>query len=137
MAYGYYPNYQQPSVFNQQGAVPDALSQLKNPYQTQTNTGLLWVQGENAAKAWMVAPGNTLALWDTEAPMIYVKSVDPSGLPTIKKYRWEEVSAEPENHSCKCSDKFISKEEFSELKTSVNEIAKKLEDLTKEEIGHA
>lgn len=133
MAYGYYPNYQQPNVFNPQGAVPDVLNQFKTPYQPQTNNGLLWVQGENAAKAWMVTAGNTLALWDTEAPMIYLKSTDSTGIPTIKKLRWEEVTDEPEKHSCNCPDKFIGKEEFSELKKSVDELIKKFDEFTKEE----
>lgn len=34
--------------------------------QVQQNTGLIWVQGEQAAKSYLVAPGSTVQLWDSE-----------------------------------------------------------------------
>lgn len=65
MNYNYYPMY---------------------PYatqQTQTN-GLTWISGIEAAKAWYVAPNTTVALWDSEAQVIYVKSADATGMPSMK-----------------------------------------------------
>lgn len=51
--------------------------------QAQTN-GLTWVTGIEAAKAWYVAPNTTVALWDSEAQTIYIKSADASGMPSMK-----------------------------------------------------
>ena len=51
--------------------------------QAQT-TGLIWVQGEAAAKSYLVAPGCTVALWDSEEKVIYLKSADVSGMPSLK-----------------------------------------------------
>jgi hypothetical protein len=42
------------------------------------------VQGIEGAKAYLVAPNNSVDLWDSEAPVIYQKSADPSGMPSIK-----------------------------------------------------
>lgn len=62
----------------------------QNPYmiqpyqQVQPTYGINWVQGLNGAKAYLVAPGNTVQLWDSESQTIYLKSADPSGLPSIK-----------------------------------------------------
>ena len=48
------------------------------------NTGLTWVQGEAAAKSWYVQPGTTAALWDSEAQVIYLKTADAAGMPSMK-----------------------------------------------------
>lgn len=65
----YYPQYQ-----NQ------ALAQ-----QPQTNAGgIIWVQGEAGAKSYLVAPNTTVQLWDSENQVIYLKSADATGMPSIK-----------------------------------------------------
>lgn len=61
-----------------------------NPYQppqmmqSQEQTGPIWVQGEAGAKSFLIGPGKTVALWDSEAQVIYLKSADPSGMPSMK-----------------------------------------------------
>lgn len=52
--------------------------------QTQQNQGLIWVQGEQAAKSYLVAPNSTVQLWDSEEKVIYLKSADASGMPSMK-----------------------------------------------------
>lgn len=52
--------------------------------QPNQSTGLKWVQGEAAAKSYPIAPGNTVDLWDSEAQVIYLKSADASGMPSMK-----------------------------------------------------
>ena len=52
------------------------------PFQQQN--GLIWVQGEAGAKSYLIAPNNTVALWDSESQTIYLKSADPSGMPSMK-----------------------------------------------------
>ena len=47
-------------------------------------TGITWVQGETGAKAYPVAPNTTVQLWDSEAQVIYLKSADASGMPSMK-----------------------------------------------------
>ena len=54
------------------------------PQQTQQNNGIIWVSGEAGAKAYMVAPNNTVQLWDSESQTIYLKSADASGMPSIR-----------------------------------------------------
>lgn len=92
----YFPSYQ-PGYFTQ--PVPDQLAQLRQnqqmqgmqqsipqpqmPHPVETN-GIIWVQGEAGAKAYLVAPGSTVALWDSENQTIYLKSVDMSGMPSMR-----------------------------------------------------
>lgn len=46
--------------------------------------GIIWVSGEAGAKAYLVAPNNTVQLWDSESQTIYLKSADGSGMPSMK-----------------------------------------------------
>lgn len=64
MNYGYYPNYQY--------------------QQPQNNSSLIWVSGEAGAKAYLVAPNTTVQLWDSEKNVVYIKSADASGMPSMK-----------------------------------------------------
>ena len=47
------------------------------------NTNLIWIQGENAVKASFVPNGGKVVFFDSELPVIYIKSVDASGKPEI------------------------------------------------------
>ena len=62
--------------------------QQYQPMQTQApqnaGNGLIWVQGEQAAKSYLVAPNSTVQLWDSEEKVIYLKSADASGMPSMK-----------------------------------------------------
>ena len=68
---GYPATYQNPYLF-------------QPTYQQPQNTGLIWVQGESGAKSYLVAPNNTVQLWDSESQTIYIKSADASGMPSMK-----------------------------------------------------
>jgi len=52
--------------------------------QQAPQNGLIWVQGEQAAKSYLVAPNSTVQLWDSEEKVIYLKSADASGMPSMK-----------------------------------------------------
>jgi hypothetical protein len=56
--------------------------QQMNYQQSQSNSGFQWVQGEAAAKAFHVDPGQTVLLMDSDSPVLYLKSTDVSGRPT-------------------------------------------------------
>lgn len=79
-----YPPYYQPNYQPQPYAPPmmDQLAQLRA--QQPASNPMIWVQGEAAAKSYLVAAGNTVPLWDSENMCIYVKSVDASGVPSMR-----------------------------------------------------
>lgn len=81
---------------------------------TNSNNGLLWVQGETGAKSYLVAPNCTVLLMDSEAQKFYIKSADASGMPIpLRVFEYKEVGATP-------TVEYVTKEEFekalSELK---------------------
>ena len=68
----------------QQMYPPQQFQPVQPPQQPQSQQGLIWVQGEQAAKSYLVAPNSTVQLWDSEEKVIYLKSADASGMPSMK-----------------------------------------------------
>ena len=54
----------------------------------QTQNTFAWIQGEEAAKAYPVAPGNTIVLIDSDKPIMYMKTADLSGRPQPIQIRY-------------------------------------------------
>lgn len=135
MAYPYQNNYPYP--------MPDRLAQLQYPQMmqvpqmmTQQNNGLLWVSGEIGAKSYLVAPGTTVLLMDSEAQRFYLKSTDVSGIPNIRTFEYSEVRPEaqkqPLNVSENLSEQFVTREEYNEMRAQYEAILTKLNELTTE-----
>ena len=106
MPYQYMPGYQpyyQPPMADQlaqlRGAqyqpFPLQIPQVQ-PQQAQTGgQSMVWVSGEAEAMAYLVAPNSAVALWDSNAPTIYLKQADASGKPSIKVYDLVERTQKP------------------------------------------
>lgn len=78
--------YQNPWNYGQQ-TYPTYLQSMQTQpaQQTSGDHGIKWVDGEVGAKAYQMPagwPANTpIALWDTNDTVIYLKSVNPMGMP--------------------------------------------------------
>ena len=124
MAYPYYNSMNYPQYPQMQGVqnVP-----LQN--QPQQNNGIIWVVGENGADSYLVAPGQTVLLWDSTAPVIYVKSADSMGRPSKRIYDYTERGAMvqskdilPQSDFAKQSDVDYLKNEIESLRAKFGEI---------------
>lgn len=122
MAYGFPVGYQQyyPNTFNNYPI-------NQNVGATQ-NSALIWVQGEAGAKSYLVAPNQTVILWDSEQNIIYIKSADASGMPAIKilDYTIRENSPQKTNKA-KLQDDFATKEDVSKEIKRLEEMIRKIE----------
>lgn len=101
-------------------------SQAQNIYQPQTQSnGIIWVQGEVGAKAYPVAPGNTLLLMDSDDQLFYVKTTDYNGVPQpLKVYEYKErIISAPEENKVNLEG-YVTKAEFDELKQLVEDLTK-------------
>ena len=96
--YGYQPYqmYQPPMA--------DQLMQLRqNQYQPnmqqapqqQPSPSIVWVQNEMEAANYLVAPNSAVTLWDSNAPVVYLKQADASGKPSMKIYDLVERTQRP------------------------------------------
>ena len=141
----YYPN---------NGAMPDMLNQLRGQQMQQPmqmpmqqpqpmmsqpqSNGIVWVQGENAAKSYPVAPNTTVMLLDSEASVFYLKTSDASGMPLPLrvfdyKERTESVAKmpanAPKNDFDVNFDNFVTYDKLNEILASLpfNNAQKKVE----------
>ena len=98
VAYPYYQQYYQPPM-------PDQLAQLRqNQYQPaqpmqppmqNQQPSIVWVPNEQAAREYLVAPNSAVTLWDSSAPVVYLKQADASGKPTLTTYDLVERTQRP------------------------------------------
>lgn len=107
---GYYP-------MGQPSAMPDQLAQLRQNYQQpQQSAPIIWVQGEEGAKAYMVAAGNSVLLMDSENSVFYIKSTDASGMPQpLRVFDYTERGKQAVEKIESKNDKFVTREEFDAL----------------------
>lgn len=132
MAYNPYnpympPAYQQ-NINNERLAY---LQQFQQPQQQQTyNQGLLWVQGEAGAKSFLVAPGASVLLMDSEASKFYIKSADNAGMPNMRTFEYKEVlpNQNPQPLEESKAVGYATQEEIAELKKQIEELKQKLEE---------
>lgn len=121
---GYMPSYYQ---MGQQmpSAMPDQLAQLRQaayPQQQQTaqqTAPIIWVQGEEGAKAYMVAAGNSVLLMDSENSTFYIKSTDASGMPQpLRVFDYSERTAsqkQPAQTMQTPKEEYVTRQEFDAL----------------------
>lgn len=130
MSYSY-PFVQQPYPYQ------DQLNQLRSMpsmYQPprQDASGINWVQGESGAKSWIVAPGSTVLLMDSETQRFYLKCADQSGLPSMRVFEYSEIGADKPavqaQQAC-----FVTSEEFMDFKKSIET---KLQELSGQAESH-
>lgn len=103
----YQPQYQTPTI--------------QQPQQP-TNNGIIWVQGEAGAKSYLVAPNNTVQLWDSEEQVIYLKSADASGMPSMKVLDYTIRNANPSSTvptAVQAEDKYVTKEELKAFQETI------------------
>lgn len=103
----YQPQYQTPTI--------------QQPQQP-TNNGIIWVQGEAGAKSYLVAPNNTVQLWDSEEQVIYLKSADASGMPSMKVLDYTIRNANPSPvvpAAVQPEYKYVTKEELKAFQETI------------------
>ena len=123
MAYNYFPqNYQMPAYYPTQS----------NAYPTQQSVGtntnaLIWVQGEAGAKSYMVAPNQTVVLWDSEQDVVYIKSADASGMPNVKVLDYTIRNNGAQKAEILAQKDFATKDDVELLKKEINALKSKFE----------
>lgn len=123
------------SQFAQPFQQPMQQPQMQMPIQSQSFDDRIWVQGEAGAKAYLVAPNNTVVLWDTERPTIYIKRADATGKPldmdiidcTMRTSNTPKMAQE---HVCQCGGNYAPIEDFNALKQEFAALSQKVQEMT-------
>ncbi len=122
MAYNsYFPQYY-PNYYGNQQMPPQPPQMPSNAPQNSGNS-ITWVLGENAAKSFPVGAGQTVILMDREEPIMYMKSVDQSGMPLpLRIFDITERTSEKQSSNVTkevTTNDYVSRKEFDEFRESV------------------
>lgn len=99
------------------------LNQVPNQ-QTSQNNPIVWVQGEDGAKNYPVAAGNTVLLMDQTSNVFYLKSTDMNGIPQpLRVFDYTERDAVKEVKEDTSNASYVTKQEFDELKKRLDQIS--------------
>ena len=116
MAYnnGFPMNYMQ--------AFPQYYPQVGTPQTQQgSSNGPIWIQGEAAAKSYLVAPGTTVALWDSESQTIYLKTADASGMPSMRVLDYT-IRDMPQQKNPVGGTEYATKADLEELRKQIADL---------------
>ena len=127
MAYNnYFPAGYQPYYSTQSNAFP---TQMSVGATQPTQNGIIWVQGEAGAKSYLVAPNNTVQLWDSESQTIYLKSADASGMPSMKvlDYTIRDMAAPTAQKIMEPTHEYAEKEYVDSLSAEIARLRAEIE----------
>lgn len=133
------PYYQNPYQSPYQAPVPDQLAQFRQPYQPfqqpaqqvmpqmqppqqqqMVGQSIIWVQNEQEAYNYLVAPNSAAALWDSNSPVVYLKQADASGKPTMKIYDLVERTTQRPQAAAQPAAEYVTRQEFAALQARID-----------------
>lgn len=118
---GSYPYF---NSFQQLPAYPYPQYQ-QAPQQPQQSSGIIWVGSDQEATAHLVMPNTAVALWNSNAPVVYLKQADASGKPTMRIYDLVERTQSVPTASAEPVVKFATQDDLNALAARVDELASK------------
>ncbi len=119
---------QYPYMAQQPMQMPQQIPQVQPQQQNQQRN---WVQGIAGAKSFLVAPGQTVDLWDSEDTIIYLKSADASGIPSMQilDYTVRSQPGKPQPLQQIQTDDFVTRKEFDELNATCEKLKEAFDQL--------
>lgn len=134
------PGYYMPNMYygaNSMTPAPNYQQQSYSPPpQPQNQQGIIWVDGEVGAKAFQmpagIPAGAPVPLWDTNEPVIYLKSMNQMGMPNpLQKihYTMEENKNQPVLPAGQMSGapaqdgvRYATKDDLEQMKNEIREM---------------
>lgn len=104
------------------------------PTQMSVTNDMIWVLSEVEAQSYPVAPNNSVILWDKNNDVIYIKSANMQGVPSMRILDYVERTADnapktAQNHDCQCGKEFVKVEAFERLQRDFETIRNELDEL--------
>lgn len=107
------PMFQQPA----QQVMPQIQPQQQ---QQMAGQSIIWVQNEQEAYNYLVAPNSAVALWDSNNPVVYLKQADASGKPTMKIYDLVERTTQRPQAAPQPAAEYVTRQEFEALQARID-----------------
>ena len=138
MAYNGFPATYQPMYYQQQYQ-PIMQQQAPTQPAAAPQSNVICVQGEAAARGYLMAPNTTLPLWDSEANVIYLKSTDAAGMPSMKVLDYTIRNQTPANAPVAASaaqsnnpSVYATKADLEAIAGQIDRLKAKVDSMTKE-----
>lgn len=80
---------------------------------------MVWIDGEEEAKRYSVAPNLTIPLWDKNNPIIYLKSTDSAGMASMKIIDYSVREQQNKNEEKEPNIEYVSKEDFKSFEERI------------------
>lgn len=128
-------NMQNGQPFGQPNQQPQQMQIQQMPMMQQVpSNDMLWVLGQTEAESYLVAPNNSVTLWDKNKDTVYIKSVNAQGVPSMRILDYTERASDnapktPEKHVCQCGNDFVRIETFKELQGEFETLRAELDEL--------
>ena len=90
-------------------------SQMNNQqiFPQEQTQNLIRVNGIEGAKTYQMPANSTVALFDSNEDIMYIKTTDGAGFPSIRTFNFVEIK---QNEKSSGSQDYISRQEFEEFK---------------------
>lgn len=112
----YNPNMFMPQYQGYQNYPANYMAQV----QQQPVNGLVSVTGIEGAKAYQLPPNSSMPLFDANSDILYLKTTDGAGFPTVRAFKFEEVGTET-----KAQPEYATRADLEALAARVEELAPK------------
>ena len=135
--YGYgqaaYPTYLPQQNYSAQQYAQQMGGMQQMPQPQPQAAPIIWVQGEAGAKSFLVAPGQTVQLMDSESEVFYIKATDQSGMPLplrIFDYKERIQGAQRPVQAAQIpAEQYVTRMEYDALAAKLADVAAKLESI--------
>ena len=125
-------NQQYQQMTAQQPQMQQPMQQMPMTQQMPVND-MIWVLSEVEAQSYPVAPNNSVILWDKNNDVIYIKSANMQGVPSMRildyTERAENAPKRAASHECTCGNKFVSMDQFQALQDEIAALRSELDEL--------
>lgn len=113
-------------------AIPPVVQQAPQP-QMQQNNGtntITWIMGEEAAKAYLMGPNQTVFLMDSENPYFYIKKSDQNGMViSFQIFEYKEVMPTTNTQRFESANVGRIEQQLEAMNTKMLELEKKFADV--------
>ena len=141
MAYNGFPATYQPMYYQPQYQPMMQQQAPASPATAQQN--IIWVQGEAAARGYLMAPNTTLPLWDSESNTIFLKTTDAAGMPSMKVLDYTVRDTAPANAPVAASPAhgnnspaYATKADLDALAGQIDALRTQMDSIKKEAAGN-
>lgn len=108
---------------------PQMMPQYQQRFlQPQQQFELIRVSGIDGARAYQMPPNSTVALFDGCCDIMYIKTTDGAGFPTIRQFSFAPIELNTEQKS-----DYVTRKEFDELKELVTNGKQSIRNVRKSE----